>query len=201
MHIGVVSDTHIPDRVRDLPAELRTLFSGADMILHAGDICEPAVLDQLRTLAPLVAVRGNRDDRALPFLLEKTVIQAGAWRIGLIHGTCSRLAELSDRLRYVTGDHSFSDQRSHLLHVFADEAVHCIVFGHTHQACNDVRDGVLLFNPGGVARSPGGGPSSVGILDIDDTGIRGRVIALSRPPRSYSLAEQAWRALTGLHVS
>jgi putative phosphoesterase len=169
MRIGVLSDTHVPDRTAELPAEILELLRGVDLILHAGDISTPAALDRLRTIAPVVAVRGNRDGKALPFLPEKTVVSAGHWQIGLIHGDRSYLAETADRLRY-------------LLQVLAGQPVQCIVFGHTHQACNERQDGVLFFNPGGVVRSPGGGPSSVGILDVDSQGIAGAILALKNPP-------------------
>jgi putative phosphoesterase len=182
MRIGVLSDTHVPDRTAELPAEILELLRGVDLILHAGDISTPAALDRLRTIAPVVAVRGNRDGKALPFLPEKTVVSAGHWQIGLIHGDRSYLAETADRLRYLRGDHRFVDQRRYLLQVLAGQPVQCIVFGHTHQACNERQDGVLFFNPGGVVRSPGGGPSSVGILDVDSQGIAGAILALKNPP-------------------
>ncbi|MFZ3078594.1 MAG: metallophosphoesterase family protein, partial [Bellilinea sp.] len=61
--LGVVADTHIPDRVRSLHPDLLPGLSAAkvEAILHAGDICSPAVLAVLSQVAPVVAVRGNRD--------------------------------------------------------------------------------------------------------------------------------------------
>jgi hypothetical protein len=194
MRIGVISDTHVPDRTDHLPAEIMDIFAGVDRILHAGDIAEQPVLDRLQAIAPVTAVRGNRDHDRLSHLPEKLVIEAGAWRIGLIHGTRPRDSETGDRLRYLVGDHRFIDQRRALLDVFAADCVHCIVFGHTHQACNEVQDGALLFNPGGVLRSFAGGPSSVGLLHIDAYGITGQIVLLRDPPHMYSLASQIKRA-------
>lgn len=195
MRIGVISDTHIPDRILDLPAEISDAFHGVDLILHAGDICVPSVLDKLRAIAPVVAVQGNRDQDALPGLPLKTVVTAGPWRIGLIHGTRSRSEELPDRMRYLRGDHRFLGQRSYVRQVFAQENVHCIVFGHTHQVCQETQDGILLFNPGGVVRSPGGGPSSVAILEIGSAGITPLLLPLRHLPDRYTLLEEMRRAL------
>jgi uncharacterized protein len=188
MKIGVLADSHIPDRTDDLPAEIFTILRGVDMILHAGDICRQVVLDRLATIAPVIAVRGNRDEE-LPALPEQTIISAGPYRIGLVHGARPHAQETADRLRYLRGDHRFVDARRHVRQVFAHDDVHCIVFGHTHQMCNEIVDGILLFNPGGVARSPGGDPSSVGLLEIED-GIRPLIIPLRYSPRRLSLVEQ-----------
>ncbi len=196
MRIGVLADTHIPDRTDELPAELGDLFRGVGLILHAGDVCVPFVLEQLRGIAPVIAVLGNRDKDALGDLPRQTVINAERWRIGLIHGMRTRWQETPDRLRYVQGDHRFMDQRQYIRQRFAGDVPDCIVFGHTHQICNEVRDGVLLFNPGGVVRSPGGGPSSVGILETNEDGITGQIIHLRYPPRRITLAEEwkrSWR--------
>jgi len=196
MRIGVLADTHIPDRTDELPLELGDIFEGVGLILHAGDVCVRSVLEQLQTIAPVVAVLGNRDKDSLGKLPEQTVVEAGGWRIGLIHGMRTRWQETPDRLRYVQGDHRFMDQRQYVRQRFAGDAPHCIVFGHTHQVCNEIQDGVLLFNSGGVVPSPGSGPSSVGILETSKDGITGQIIYLRYPPRRIALAEElrrSWR--------
>lgn len=195
MRIGVLSDTHIPDRTLDLPAELADVFAGVDLIVHAGDICQPFVIDELQKIAPVLAVRGNRDDE-MSWLPWQRVIQAGGQRIGVIHGTQSRLSETADRLRYLAGDHRFIDLRRHLLATFAGQDVQCIIFGHTHQVCCETDSDVLLFNPGGVVPSPGGDPSSIGVLDIGETTLSPRIQHLRCPPRGYTLAEQIRRAMS-----
>ncbi|MHB1256681.1 MAG: metallophosphoesterase family protein, partial [Dethiobacteraceae bacterium] len=58
MRIGVISDTHIPARSRQLPPELFTLFAGVELILHAGDVAEEYVLNELAAIAPVEAVAG-----------------------------------------------------------------------------------------------------------------------------------------------
>ena len=59
----VLADTHIPRRARALPEELVPYLREADLILHAGDLIQPSVLDELSTHAPVYAVRGNVEDR------------------------------------------------------------------------------------------------------------------------------------------
>jgi len=59
--LGLISDTHLPDRLRALPPEVFDALDGVDLILHAGDVGTLAVLDQLSTIAPVVAVHGNDD--------------------------------------------------------------------------------------------------------------------------------------------
>ena len=84
VRVGVVADSHIPDRMRALPPTALEALAGVDAILHAGDICVQRVLDALAAVAPVYAVRGNRDlllrlplDRELSFEVVK---------VGLTHG-------------------------------------------------------------------------------------------------------------------
>ncbi len=159
MKIGVVSDTHIPESVPDLPAELMHGFEGVDIILHAGDILDCAVLDELAAIAPVRAVRGNMDNFPRSYELpEKLVVEAEKFRIGLIHGH---------------GAPNGLERR--IAKEFDD--VHCIVFGHTHRPFNEVIDGVLLFNPGTPTDRRFAPYRSFGILDVADR-ITGRIIRL-----------------------
>ena len=61
MRIGLISDTHVPEAVPELPWEVELAFSGADLILHAGDMHVIDVLDWLERIAPVLSVRGNGD--------------------------------------------------------------------------------------------------------------------------------------------
>ncbi|MGI6097446.1 MAG: metallophosphoesterase family protein [Dethiobacteria bacterium] len=65
MKVGVLSDTHIPTRARALPSRIYEIFADVDMILHAGDIADESVLEELKTLAPIEAVAGNTDSYQL----------------------------------------------------------------------------------------------------------------------------------------
>jgi len=61
MRIGLISDTHIPDVAKATPPQVMEVFGGVDLILHAGDICEVSVLDELQSIAPVLAARGDDD--------------------------------------------------------------------------------------------------------------------------------------------
>jgi len=61
MLIGLLSDTHIPDHAKGLPAQLKTVFRGVDLILHAGDVYIPSVLDELDYIAPVLVAEGDDD--------------------------------------------------------------------------------------------------------------------------------------------
>ena len=63
MRIGLISDTHVPDHRRELPCQLKRLFDGTDLILHAGDIYTTWVLDELENMAPVLAAKGD-DERS-----------------------------------------------------------------------------------------------------------------------------------------
>ena len=98
MNIVCISDTHIERGNKGLPAPLLEALSGADLILHAGDITSMDVIDELKAYAPVEAVAGNMDgwevSKNLP---EKKIIQAGKFKIGLIHGGGS-VRDLEDRV-------------------------------------------------------------------------------------------------------
>jgi len=88
--LGLLSDTHIPHRMKQLPAAALNTLAGADLILHAGDVDDPAALESLREIAPVHAVRGNvhlqdfsDGGAALPTVVE---LQLAGHRIVLTHG-------------------------------------------------------------------------------------------------------------------
>ena len=118
--IGLISDTHGLLR----PAA-RAFLSGCDHIVHAGDICDAAVLDALRLLAPLTAVRGNNDH--------------GAWAQRLRDAESIRLGGI--------GLHVLHDLAQLPAHP-APAGVQVIVSGHSHRPLVQQQDGVLYVNPG-----------------------------------------------------
>jgi putative phosphoesterase len=140
MRIGLISDTHNVVRPEALAA-----LEGVAQILHGGDVCQPHVLEALREIAPVSAVRGNRDDGewadALP--LELTVDLAGA-RIHMVH-----------ILKSMTVDPA------------ADE-IRLIVSGHSHRAGMRERQGVLYVNPGSAGPRRFSLPISLARLTIDE---------------------------------
>src|SRR3990170_7133301 len=89
MRIGLVSDTHIPAPVKELPvAELTEAFRGVDLILHGGDIYSLSVLDDLERIAPVLAARGDDDYGATVLdkrVKDKHVLKLGEQIIWLVH--------------------------------------------------------------------------------------------------------------------
>jgi putative phosphoesterase len=158
IRIGVISDTHLLRVSRDLKYIFETYLADKDLILHAGDIVSEEVIDFFQGRA-LHAVFGNMDpfevQRRLP---AKSVVEAGAYRIGLIHGW-GPSAGLEDRIAA-----EFTD-------------VDIVVYGHSHDAANHLRSGVLFFNPGTATGYAASGIHSIGILELDD-GIAGEIIPL-----------------------
>jgi hypothetical protein len=179
--LGVVADTHIPDRSPGLHPILLRRFQEVKVyaILHAGDICTPAVLHQLESIAPVYAVRGNRDIFYLRHLPARKILNFGGVTVGLVHGHGSLRDYLLDRVRYYLVGIRVNAYRQRALHSF--EACQVIVFGHIHYQINEwVNEQRLLFNPGSAccpdrhAAAP-----SAGLLHIDPAGkIVGEIFSL-----------------------
>lgn len=164
MKIGVLSDTHIPNRARGLPPQIFTAFKDVDMILHAGDLVQEEVLLDLLALAPVEAVAGNMDPFHLKKRLgEEKLLHIEGLRIGLTHGH---------------GDRGRTMERAY--QAFADQAPHCIVFGHSHQPYNQIYQGVLLFNPGSPTDKRREKYPSYGILEIFGGRVRGELIPIRK---------------------
>ena len=181
--IGVIADTHIPDRVRRLPQAALDVFAEAkvDAILHAGDISLRHVLKQLGQIAPVHAVRGNRD-LLIPYGLPMhRTLQFEGVTVGLTHGHGSWRAYLGDKVRYlILGPGNFRIYEQRVLRIFPD--VDIVIFGHNHAPLNDQRDHRLLFNPGSPTRpNPwlDGIPPSVGLLHIDGLKFKAEIVSLN----------------------
>ena len=146
--IGVIADTHIPDRVRWLNPRVLEIFHDrqVDVILHAGDVSAPYVLKELEEIAPVHAVRGNRDWLLLSRLPKTLNLEFAGISIGLAHGHGGLKNYLADRLYLLIHDYSHEMLLPRLLETFPNSRV--IVFGHGHVPLNSWMDGKLLFNPG-----------------------------------------------------
>jgi len=120
MIVGVISDTHGLLRPQAIEA-----LTGSSLILHAGDVGDPNVLEGLRAVAPTIAVRGNVDTSAWAKTLPMTeVVEVGALHLYMLHN----LADL--------------DLDPAAAHFAA------VISGHSHRPSADVRNGVLFLNPG-----------------------------------------------------
>ena len=149
MLIGVISDTHGLLRPEALAA-----LRGVEHILHAGDVGDIAILDALRKIAPVTAIRGNVDGS----------------------GACAELpatdvVELGDKLFYLV--HSVHDLD--IDPVAAGVAM--VVSGHSHKASVTARDGVIYFNPGSAGPRRFSLPVTVGFVTVED-GVEASVMEL-----------------------
>jgi putative phosphoesterase len=145
--IGLISDTHFADRLWELPERLAEIWSGVDLILHAGDVGELAVLDLLGQIAPVVAVHGNDEPEYVKQQLpgEQLIALAGQ-RVLLWHShypdpveeKANRPGPWEPKLARIAG-------RGQEL------GASVVVYGHTHVPMIIHIDGVLLVNPGALA--------------------------------------------------
>lgn len=147
MKLGLISDTHMPDRWKALPERVFELFADVDLILHAGDVGELWLLDQLSECAPVVAVHGNDEtpgaESALPYL--QTISVAGH-RIVLTHAHYPiRAEEIASRTNPWK---PIFERRAN----FAKEhGASICIFGHTHIPMDLEYQGIRLINPGAIA--------------------------------------------------
>lgn len=182
--IGVVADTHIPDRVRSLHPDLIAGLRSArvDLLIHAGDICVPSVLTELGQVAPVVAVRGNRDWAFAGVLPWVRTFSIGAVRIAAHHGMGSFWHYWLDKLRYASVGYRF-ERYKRILQGMAPGA-NVYVFGHTHHGENRMDGGVLYFNPGSSSITPPTWPEpSFGILRLDGSGgVTAEIVKMRRLP-------------------
>ena len=157
MLIGVISDTHgfFDDRIPEL-------FSGVDLILHAGDVGGPQILDNLSLVAPVVAVRGNVDEE-------------------------DACASLPESIQVVTA--GFTLFMTHILYLpeqgpatnIPYPAPDVVIFGHSHQQCHENRDGVLHLNPASAGPQRFSNPRSVSLISATPNILEARFIDLSCP--------------------
>ena len=131
MLIGLISDTHIPDRAKILPQNVIDAFKDVDLILHAGDLTSPRVIEELETIAPVMAVQGNMDRVNGIDLPQAKTLEAEGLKIGMIHGEVYPRADTQQ-----------------LVYLAKELDVDILVSGHSHQPKIEKKDGVLLINPG-----------------------------------------------------
>ena len=150
-HIGVISDTHGLLRPQAVEA-----LRGSSLIIHAGDVGAPEILDALRRIAPVFAVRGNVD--------------RGTWANALPE---SEIVEVADGLIYVLHDIGA------LALDPPTAGFRAVIYGHSHQPKSERRDGVLYFNPGSAGPRRFSLPVSVGRLTVSGNAIEAEIIALA----------------------
>lgn len=188
--VGVLADTHVPDRVNALHPRLLDTFrsAGVQQILHAGDICSPVVLDNLRQVAPVCAVRGNRDWLLYRLPLAQ-MVDLGGVQVALMHGHGDFARYLRDKVHYFLEGYRLKRYLKVLTKTMP--AAQVVVYGHTHRPELLWYQGKLLFNPGsacfGFHRSR---PPSVGLLHIFADG---RVSAEFKMLEGWRVEQGVWR--------
>ncbi len=129
--VGLISDTHVPVRAKAIPKKVFAIFENADFIVHAGDLVELAVIDELEQLAPVLAVHGNMDgpevSGALPKLNSLKVID---WKIGVTHDPNTLFGV--GKMREIARQNGFN----------------VLVYGHTHSSSIKWEGKTLYINPG-----------------------------------------------------
>jgi putative phosphoesterase len=148
--IGVISDTH-----GLLRPEAVELLRGSEHIIHAGDIGSPEIIAELRKIAPVTAIRGNVDTQAWARSFAETeVVELAGMDIYIIHD-----ANALDLNPKAAG--------------FA-----AVISGHSHQPKQEIKNGVLYFNPGSAGPRRFKLPISVGRIVIADGKLNGEVLEI-----------------------
>src|SRR4030067_1650179 len=147
--VGLISDTHVPKRARCIPKRVFEIFENVDYIIHAGDLVELAVVDELEQIAPVLAVHGNMDCLEVMDALPRfNSLKIFDWKISVVHDQNS-----------LNGTNKIEEIGEQNFDVF--------VHGHTHSA--DVRwdNKILYINPGSTTDPPSVRVNpSVGLLKI-----------------------------------
>jgi uncharacterized protein len=149
VRIVVLSDTHAPRRWHGCPPAVAKQLIGADLILHAGDVCTPDVLDELSVYAPVRAVLGNNDGPGVAAwgAPEADEFDLDGLPTAMIHDAgpaVGRLARMRRRF----------------------PAARLVVFGHSHIPLDEAAEGLRIFNPGSPTdrrRQPQG---TIGVLEV-----------------------------------
>jgi len=150
VRVGAISDTH-----GLLRPEAIAFLQGSDHIVHGGDICDPATLEMLASIAPVTAVRGNNDK--------------GAWAEGLAETEFIRIGEI-----FIYAIHDLAK-----LDIDPGAAgVQVVVSGHTHKPFIEERDGVLYVNPGSSGPRRFTLPISVAELVVSGNSVSARIVEL-----------------------
>ncbi|BCA55074.1 putative Phosphoesterase [Nitrospira sp. KM1] len=167
--IGLIADTH-----GFFDPSVRRHFNGVDRIIHAGDIGDPAVIEQLQEIAPVVMVSGNVDGYRKSGIAMEAILRVGRKRIAVRHVVYESGTLTRDGLDFLTRT-----------------GPDICIFGHTHRPTIHRLEGTLMINPGSAGPKRFSLPRKIGILTIDGTRARYRSIRLpERPSRNRAKAKR-----------
>lgn len=156
--VAVLADTHTRGMTRTVPMGAWPYLESSDHILHAGDVCDAALLDELKSLAPVTAVAGNCDGHDVRDwgATGEAAVEIDGVAIGMVHDSGPTRGRW-ERMRA-----RFPSAR-------------VVVFGHSHMPVNDDGDGLLLFNPGSPTWKRKAPFPSMGLLWIDNGEVEGEI--------------------------
>lgn len=165
MRVGLLSDTHLSNRLPELWEEVCQLFRDVDLILHAGDIVAPGVLDWLEQFAPVVAAQGNNDygwDDPRMAAIQRLDLEG--WQLTMIHDI-----EPEERSIAEIVERELEGEKPEIL--FA---------GHTHIERLEHRDDLVLINSGSPTHPHlfSTRPGSVGLLELEPGRLHARIVRL-----------------------
>ena len=173
MRVGVIADTHLPSLIRsmdELSSDTGEFLTTVELILHAGDVTAPSVLDWCEQFAPIYVARGNNDIFDHPSLAEGHLLEIEGWRIGLTH-------ELRPESRPIS---VLRDQ------CFPGEEIDILIAGDTHVERLECREGVVFLNPGSptLPHHKEMRLGTVGLLDLTPKTLHAEIVVLGETPGS-----------------
>jgi len=169
VRVALIADTHLPSLIRELD-ELgsgpRELLATADLILHAGDVTAPSVLDWCEAFAPVLVSQGNNDIFEHPSLAERQFLDLEGWRLGMTHELRPESRPMSVLLQEGLGG----------------ESVDVLIAGDTHVERLEFREDVLFVNPGSptLPHHKEYRLGTAAVLDIERDRIRAEVVVLGQ---------------------
>ena len=169
MRIGLLSDTHLPNVIHNLDElgpEPAKFFGSVGLILHAGDMTSPAVLDWLEQFAPVICALGNNDPIADHRCKDVQVVEVEGWSIGMVHNLDRQFRPISE------------------LQKTFPAPVDVMVSGHTHQELLEQRGGVVQLNSGSITfpHHKELRLGTVGLLELDPGELHAEIIVLGETP-------------------
>lgn len=186
MRIGLIADTHLPSLVRsldELGPGIADVLRGVDLILHAGDVTAPSVVEWCAQFAPVLIAEGNNDLFDDARMARKQLLDIHGWRIGMAH-------ELRPESRPI-------DQ---ILRSSLDgERVDILIGGDTHVERLEFREGVLLMNPGSpiLPHHLSTRLGTLGVIEVSPAKVRSEIVVLGHsegapnPCRAMTLEVEA----------
>lgn len=176
--LGLLADTHIPDRAEALHPAILPIFRDARVtaILHAGDVSVAPVIHELETVAPVYAVLGNRDIYHLRHLPMSRLLHFDGVPVGLVHGQGSVWFYLYEKIHVLTIGYRLEFYLPYLFRTLPRARV--IVFGHSHMPMIRWVKGTLIVNPGSASCPNREHLPSIGLLRLEGGQVEAELVWL-----------------------